>query len=804
MIALMGEQLISDQTVGLIELVKNAYDADATEIGIELSGLHDTKTTKILLRDNGCGMTLDDIEQKWLSPAINHKEQQKKKLQRTARGRLPIGEKGVGRFAVHQLGKKLLLVSRANRAREVVIEINWDDFEREGAFLDDIDVAMSEREPEVFMGDDTGTLLIIEEAREIWTEALIAKIQRALRRLQSPHQNEKRRDFNIVFHCPDFPQRQDISSSDILNRAHYIFEGLVDENGFLDYEYRCLHPALFDRRSVIKECSLLETTSNEMRGRVPACGEFYLTFYVWDRSFLQQSNISRADLDAMAGVSVFRDKLRVLPYGEAGNDWLELDKERINAPADRISNQQIIGFVEIFQEKTPGLRDKTDRQGLIENDAFSDLRALVKASIVVFTSHWHQDRPKQERPKKKEEKHLLPEKDALNKAKAIVESAIRLNGLAETGTGSAAPAASSTAESSNAENGKAPASAPRQSCDEYGSRSAMPTPSPVQPPAAAASQISQPVDARTEPADGASNEQFATNSQRAPSADLTDSAPTLDILPASRPGSEGSASNVRSSPGLALNELLDLLNDAARYQEMNDEDFEQQRQMLVHLTATGMAAERVAHEFGRQVSTALIILQNLRSLSRGNEVALQAVSSLSACIETLRHEFRALIPYEADFRLQRTRPLRILEPIQQAITFNRQALDTSAIVLEIQGEDFAVAGRPASLFQVFDNLINNACIWLENQTTARLCVILDANARTVILEDNGPGIPEHMGESIFQPFVSMRNGGRGLGLYIVQENLHAIRAQIELDRAYTSGARFIIRFPGSLAQTLQK
>ena len=144
LLSLLGEQLISDQAVGLIELVKNAYDADATYIEIELTGLSSVDTSQIVLRDNGFGMSLADIEQKWLSPAVDHKERQKKAKQRTPRGRLPIGEKGVGRFAVHQLGHRFQLISRAAKSPEVVLEVNWDDFESGDVFLDDVTVTLFE------------------------------------------------------------------------------------------------------------------------------------------------------------------------------------------------------------------------------------------------------------------------------------------------------------------------------------------------------------------------------------------------------------------------------------------------------------------------------------------------------------------------------------------------------------------------------------------------------------------------------------------------------------------------------------
>src|SRR5262245_32099166 len=98
----------------------------------------------------------------------------------------------------------------------------------------------------------------------------------------------------------------------------------------------------------------------------------------------------------MCGLSVFRDHMRVLPYGEPGNDWLFLDQERINDPTERIANNQVIGLVQVDQAQNLLLRDKTNREGLIENDSFLDLRALVRAAFRHFTSYWRTDRPRKE------------------------------------------------------------------------------------------------------------------------------------------------------------------------------------------------------------------------------------------------------------------------------------------------------------------------------------------------------------------------------------------------------------------------
>src|SRR5947209_5212653 len=105
LVSILGEHLISDQAVGLIELVKNAYDADATEVEVQLLDLAAPEKTTVIVRDNGFGMTISDIEGKWLSPAIDHKERDKRANRRTPMQRLPIGEKGVGRFAVQQIGR---------------------------------------------------------------------------------------------------------------------------------------------------------------------------------------------------------------------------------------------------------------------------------------------------------------------------------------------------------------------------------------------------------------------------------------------------------------------------------------------------------------------------------------------------------------------------------------------------------------------------------------------------------------------------------------------------------------------------
>ena len=76
--------------------------------------------------------------------------------------------------------------------------------------------------------------------------------------------------------------------------------------------------------------------------------------------WLKKTGISKKDIEALCGVSVYRDGIRILPYGEKGDDWLELDKRRIQIPTKRIGNDTIIGMIEIDQVSNPTLKDKTN------------------------------------------------------------------------------------------------------------------------------------------------------------------------------------------------------------------------------------------------------------------------------------------------------------------------------------------------------------------------------------------------------------------------------------------------------------
>ena len=417
LVKILGEQLISDPVVGLLELVKNGHDADAETVDIRMSGLR-RQDAEIVVLDDGCGMTSDDVQNRFLVPATDAKRQQKAGGVRTPGGRLPLGEKGIGRFATQALAHTLELVTRSKDQPEIVLLVDWDKFHSSSA-LQDVQLEIVERAPQVFPEEWTGTRLTLRGLRQKWGHAELDKLQRGLRRLKSPFPKFGLTAFDIKLVCPDYPKFSHLDPVDLEAFSHYKFRSSIDAQGRITYSYTCLHPA-----EGLPSYQLIQETPEELRltsddtwsetewedeettstTEVPLCGPFSLTMFVFDRErkYLKHlktaarngAELTARDLDAICGVSVFKDDLRVLPYGEPGNDWLRLDQMRINDPSGQLGNKQVVGFLELSQSLNPDLREKADREGFQENKAFNHLRRLTVKAIDVFQDYWSADRPR--------------------------------------------------------------------------------------------------------------------------------------------------------------------------------------------------------------------------------------------------------------------------------------------------------------------------------------------------------------------------------------------------------------------------
>ncbi len=360
LLELLGGELIRDEVMAIIELVKNAHDADASCVQLDFRGVTG-EDGRILIEDDGHGMDVDALLSSWMQPAASTKILQERHY--TLGGRRVLGEKGVGRFAVDRLGRHLQLESRrVGSGNEVVASFDWDEFDDENRLLSDVHSTWKEREALLF--ERSGTLLEICDLRSIWSERTFRKVCTRLRRLLSPFRIDD--DFRIEITSDEFPDYSGILEANLLDRSPYRVEASFDSVSTVSVAFNGNEPVSHAWNGV---------------GEL-ACGPVRIILYGFDLDTEAMGRIGapveiRAWLRQWSGISIYRDDFRVLPYGEPDDDWLRLDQRRVNNPVVRLSNNQVCGFVEIARDKNPDLRDQTNRGGLIQSRAFDDLRRLV-------------------------------------------------------------------------------------------------------------------------------------------------------------------------------------------------------------------------------------------------------------------------------------------------------------------------------------------------------------------------------------------------------------------------------------------
>jgi hypothetical protein len=239
----LGEKLLKDRAVALSELVKNSYDADATEAVISLDRVKTTRGT-IVVKDNGVGMSASTFKKTWMRIATMDKEENpfsKIYIRKKA------GEKGIGRFACRMLSKKLRVISIAQvgeRKEKLEALFNWDEFEP-GTNVGEIPISFSSELVDI--NNANGTELILEGIREPWSEKDVERLRNELNALINPSMFELdeeryRKDpssdpgFKIIFNLPEFPKMEDSLEKSFLEAAWAKLSGFVDDKGFTHYE----------------------------------------------------------------------------------------------------------------------------------------------------------------------------------------------------------------------------------------------------------------------------------------------------------------------------------------------------------------------------------------------------------------------------------------------------------------------------------------------------------------------------------------------------------------------------------------
>lgn len=376
----IGERLISRDEVAIVELVKNAYDADADEVNISIEPL------KIEIHDDGYGMNYNELQEGWLTIGSSIKKQHRK----TPKGRVVLGEKGLGRLAILRLGKKISLFTQKKGEICYKLSIDWGDIRyrinssKKYTPIEKFEMNLEEvHNPKLFLKGQ-GSKIVIENLNGEWNEGKIDKLKTFLSKLIDPRIEEKNMiteeklksadSFKINFIVDG--ETTSLEPPDITKKPHYIFNVDVNQDG----TYSIFIKWNLDKGSGNSEIRGVLTQWKLRDGRIikwntnleHGCGPFSFKINVWDLD-AEELKASKVDLKKWAGLSLIRDNFHIV---QPDIDWLGLNLRRVQNPTMRLSSNQIIGGVYIASENTQ-LFDKTDREGLLENEAFSLLRESV-------------------------------------------------------------------------------------------------------------------------------------------------------------------------------------------------------------------------------------------------------------------------------------------------------------------------------------------------------------------------------------------------------------------------------------------
>ncbi len=444
-IAHLGEDLIKNESIAVLELVKNSYDAYATKCDVFFEE-KDSKIVSIQITDNGCGMNVDIIKNVWLVIGTDNK---KKMLQKEGLNRYPLGEKGIGRLGVHKLGRTITLVSKSKDDFEVVLKIEWEKLETAKS-IDGFPVEISQNLlPLHFNEGETGTKIVIESLKTEWDRRQLREIYRNIMSLHSPFEDGSDQ-FEVTIHSNNdklfagLPTFEDIISNGGLYFGSCILSG--GEITKFKYEFKPW-PTLSKISSgrTITECDLPEydfplVGYKEVEGLSKPqlynidlnnleIGDikFDIIIFEKDNIIFNYVNAEKSTINDYlkenGGIRVYRDNVRVYDYGERDNDWLGIDLKRVHRVGGNISNNIILGSVRLDRKKSIGLKEKTNREGFIEDDVYIAFKDAIDHVLSIIVRYRNEDKERLTTLYKKN-KTVEPVLSELNDAISLVKEKV--------------------------------------------------------------------------------------------------------------------------------------------------------------------------------------------------------------------------------------------------------------------------------------------------------------------------------------------------------------------------------------------
>lgn len=385
----LGIELVGKRETAVAELVKNAYDADAPTIDLIFENAYNSGGQLYIL-DTGEGMTREQLVNGFMRLSSSDKIHNPiSKIYK----RKKAGKKGIGRFATQRLGDKLTIITQTKESDQaLMVTIDWNKFD-----VDKDIASVANKIIEVAKQKEKGTDLIISNLRDGWSDAYLKRIYRHISSLLQPFplsKEKKDRSIDPGFSASIYRESKNVQTLIVdeaeafYNHALAVIEGFVDENGQgywkvssdkFNYNTKPdLYRKEFQKIGKYKESEISPFSYIKDV-------HFKAYYFIYDSSLLPPQTLSyiRGVAVENGGIRLYRNGFRVLPYGEQGDDWIGLDysvtRRTVLAPHQ---NNSFFGFVEIKDSVADLFEETASREGLLENDAFFELKDYIFRVVI--------------------------------------------------------------------------------------------------------------------------------------------------------------------------------------------------------------------------------------------------------------------------------------------------------------------------------------------------------------------------------------------------------------------------------------
>lgn len=382
---IIGKELITDDFIAVFELVKNAFDAHATKVDVIFQNA-DGENPKLIIQDNGKGMDLDDLENKWLFVAYSAKKEGTEDYRDSINSvRIHAGAKGIGRFSCDKLGSSLKIHSRRKKSANMtnLLEVEWEDFENDSTQeFTDISVNYKETDDNPF-NISHGTALEISNLRETWNREKLLKLRRSLEKLINPNQGNDSNNFiiNLIV-----PSAIELDNKILIEEPwkkvngpikNFLFENLglktTHINIKISKDGKYIKTRLEDRGTRIFE--ITEISSLHYLGK--SLSDIEVSLFALNRT--AKTFFTRymgTQVVNFGSVFLYKNGFRVHPIGEFGDDSLGLDSRKTQGTARYLGSRDVVGRIEINGENADFQEASSRDGGLVKNAAYACLKEM--------------------------------------------------------------------------------------------------------------------------------------------------------------------------------------------------------------------------------------------------------------------------------------------------------------------------------------------------------------------------------------------------------------------------------------------